>query len=76
MEEEGRGDVNERDIPLLRPGGGERAEAEDGPGRDAGSSSNRHQVSLGFQRKFHAREFTFMVLSLERNTRIILFAAD
>lgn len=43
-------------------------------GQDAQSSSNRHQVSLGFERKFHARKFGFLVLCLEErwNTRILL----
>lgn len=45
---------------------------------DAWSSLNKHQVSLGFQRKFHAAELYFMVLSLARlwNTILWLLTLD
>lgn len=60
MKEEGRGgDVNERD------GGGEGAEAEDGPAETQGVAPTGVRCLWDFRRKFHAREFAFMVLSLE-----------
>lgn len=45
---------------------------------DAWSSSNKHQVSLGFQRKFHATKLYFMVLSYERlwNSSLWLLTLD